>query len=99
MPCSRLVLLLVQTNAVQNWGKELKLWLGERVVPVVVDDTRADHVKKSFQVGAALLLCRCWPAGSLSSVNTATEDKFTTGMPIQQHYAGNVMGDVLPGSF
>jgi hypothetical protein len=39
----------------QNWGKELKLWLGERVVPVVVDDTRADHVKKSFQVGAAML--------------------------------------------
>lgn len=36
----------------QNWGKELKLWLGERVVPVVVDDTRAEQVKKSFQVRA-----------------------------------------------
>lgn len=37
-------------SLLQNWGKELKLWLGERVVPVVVDDTRADDVKKSFQV-------------------------------------------------
>lgn len=35
---------------VQNWGKELRHWLGDRVTPVVVDDTRADCVKKSFQV-------------------------------------------------
>lgn len=42
----------------QNWGKELRHWLGDRVTPVVVDDTRADCVKKSFQVcsGMATLL-------------------------------------------
>jgi hypothetical protein len=45
--------VLLHDFPLQNWGKELKLWLGERVVPVVVDDTRADHVKKSFQVGVA----------------------------------------------
>ncbi|KAF6257532.1 P-loop containing nucleoside triphosphate hydrolase protein [Scenedesmus sp. NREL 46B-D3] len=48
-PTCRKPLILCPTSLVQNWGKELKLWLGERVVPVVVDDTRADHVKKSFQ--------------------------------------------------
>jgi hypothetical protein len=47
-----LLLLHCYLFGLKNWGKELKLWLGERVVPVVVDDTRADHVKKSFQVGA-----------------------------------------------
>jgi hypothetical protein len=34
----------------QNWGKELVKWLGDRVEPVVVDDTKADKVKKSLQV-------------------------------------------------
>lgn len=34
----------------QNWGKELKHWLGDRVDPVVVDDTKADKVKKFLQV-------------------------------------------------
>jgi hypothetical protein len=37
----------------QNWGKELVKWLGDRVEPVVVDDTRADKVKKSLQVNAS----------------------------------------------
>jgi hypothetical protein len=73
------VLLLVRTH-LQNWGKELKLWLGERVVPVVVDDTRADHVKKSFQVGAATL-CRCWSACSVNSINSMADDEITTACP------------------
>jgi len=34
----------------QNWGKELKHWLGDRVDPVVIDDTKADKVKKFLQV-------------------------------------------------
>jgi hypothetical protein len=34
----------------QNWGKEFVKWLGDRVEPVVVDDTKADKVKKSLQV-------------------------------------------------
>ncbi|WIA39238.1 hypothetical protein OEZ86_005361 [Tetradesmus obliquus] len=48
-PTCRKPLILCPTSLVQNWGKELKLWLGDRVVPVVVDDTRAEQVKKSFQ--------------------------------------------------
>lgn len=39
----------------QNWGKELVKWLGDRVEPVVVDDTKADKVKKSLQVMPATL--------------------------------------------
>jgi hypothetical protein len=42
----------------QNWGKELVKWLGDRVEPVVVDDTKADKVKKSLQVMSYDF--RCW---------------------------------------
>jgi hypothetical protein len=42
---------------VQNWGKELRHWLGDRVEPVVVDDTKADQV----WVGGVPLCCLCWP--------------------------------------
>jgi hypothetical protein len=34
----------------QNWGKEVTKWLGDRLDTVVVDDTKADKVKKFLQV-------------------------------------------------
>jgi hypothetical protein len=33
----------------QNWGKEVTKWLGDRLDTVVVDDTKADKVKKFLQ--------------------------------------------------
>lgn len=39
----------------QNWGKEVVKWLGDRLDTVVVDDTKADKVKKFLQVTVPLL--------------------------------------------
>ncbi len=36
--------------ALQNWGKEVVKWLGDRLDTVVIDDTKADKVKKFLQV-------------------------------------------------
>lgn len=56
-PCCKLATLVglrcvACVHMSQNWGKELRHWLGDRVEPVVVDDTKADKVKKFLQVGA-----------------------------------------------
>ncbi|KAF8064561.1 rhp54 [Scenedesmus sp. PABB004] len=48
-PTCRKPLILCPSSLVQNWGKELWHWLGDRVVPVVVDDTRPEPVKRAFQ--------------------------------------------------
>jgi hypothetical protein len=47
--CSK-PLVLCPSSLVQNWGKELTHWLGQRVQPVVVDDTKAPAVKAALQV-------------------------------------------------
>jgi hypothetical protein len=41
-------------SCLQNWGKEVTKWLGERLDTVVVDDTKADKVKKFLQVQPGL---------------------------------------------
>lgn len=48
MPCCGMPVL-------QNWGKEVVKWLGDRLDTVVVDDTKADKVKKFLQVTVPLL--------------------------------------------
>jgi hypothetical protein len=45
----------------QNWGKEVVKWLGDRMDTVVVDDTKADKVKKSLQVGPLQLFMQSMP--------------------------------------
>ena len=48
-PTCKKPLVLCPSSLVQNWGKEFSHWLGDRVQPVVVDDTRAPAVRASLQ--------------------------------------------------
>eukprot|EP00775_Hariotina_reticulata_P005925 gene5925-6165_t len=48
-PTCKKPLILCPTSLVQNWGSELRRWLGDRCNPIVVDDTKAEKVKKSLQ--------------------------------------------------
>ena len=45
--CSR-VLILAPSSLVTNWARELTKWLGDRVRPVVVEDTAGAAVKKQL---------------------------------------------------
>jgi SNF2 family DNA or RNA helicase len=49
-PTCKRPLVLCPSSLVQNWGKEFGRWLGDRVAPVVVDDTKAAAVKDALQV-------------------------------------------------
>ncbi len=44
-PTASRPLILCPSSLVTNWGKELTKWLGDRVEPVLLDDTRAANVK------------------------------------------------------
>ena len=44
----------------KNWGKEFARWLGERVAPIVVDDTRAAAVKDAMKVWVILFVGFSW---------------------------------------
>ena len=41
-------LILCPSSLVANWGKELTKWLGDKVQPIAVVDTRKEEVKKSI---------------------------------------------------
>jgi hypothetical protein len=62
-PTCKRPLILCPSSLVQNWGKEFAGWLGDRVAPVVVDDTRAAAVKDALQVRGWWGRSRaCWGA-------------------------------------
>lgn len=44
-PTCQRAIIVTPSSLVQNWGKELGRWLGSRIQPHVVEDTRADKVK------------------------------------------------------
>lgn len=52
-PTSVAPLILCPSSLVSNWGNELRKWLGDRVQPVLMDDTRAAKVKEVRLVGGA----------------------------------------------
>lgn len=53
-PTCKKPLILCPSSLVQNWGRELLHWLGDRVLPVVVDDTKASAVKDSLQASGCV---------------------------------------------
>jgi hypothetical protein len=53
-PTCKKPLVLCPSSLVQNWGKEFGHWLGDRVQPVVVDETKAPAVKASLQASTVV---------------------------------------------
>lgn len=52
-PSAARPLILCPSSLVSNWAAELRRWLGDRVVPVAVEDTRAEKVREAaWQLGS-----------------------------------------------
>lgn len=49
--CTR-VLVLTPSSLVTNWGREVDKWLGGRLKPIVIDDTKGDVVKVGGDEGS-----------------------------------------------
>lgn len=45
-PTCKRALIVCPSSLVMNWGKEIIKWLGGRIKPDVVEDTRAHKVKE-----------------------------------------------------
>lgn len=54
--CTR-VLILTPSSLVTNWGREVDKWLGRRLRPTVLDDSKGEVVKVGWVAGWGSELC------------------------------------------
>ncbi len=75
-PSAARPLILCPSSLVSNWAAELRRWLGDRVAPVAVEDTRAEKVREAAWQLAVLGSPAVAPVTSLASCGRAWTEAY-----------------------